>query len=204
MGRGIVDPVDDFRESNPASNPALLEAIADELERGELPAAAAGAVDLELSDLPAFERPGPEQRGGHDGTSRGRRSNCCRRRCCWTPWARRSGVRFEVKGLPAPFRAIQYPGVRSGVEFLEVFGKPDRLLTCECERSEETTLAQAFQLINGEVVRECLGSAGEPGGTAAGVWQERRGDPGGAVPGGLEPVTDGRGGGPDRRVCGGA
>ena len=53
-----------------------------------------------------------------------------------------------------------------GGEFLKVFGKPDRLLTCECERSESTTLAQAFQLINGEAVRRRLwrptttGSAG--------------------------------------------
>jgi hypothetical protein len=43
-----------------------------------------------------------------------------------------------------------------GGPFLKVFGKPDRLLTCECERSESTTLAQAFQLINGTVVRELL------------------------------------------------
>jgi hypothetical protein len=37
-----------------------------------------------------------------------------------------------------------------------VFGKPDRLLTCECERSSDTTLAQAFQLLNGPLVRGAL------------------------------------------------
>ena len=41
---------------------------------------------------------------------------------------------------------------------MKVFGKPERLLSCECERSEETTLAQAFQMINGETVREALES----------------------------------------------
>ena len=45
-----------------------------------------------------------------------------------------------------------------GGTFLKAFGKPDRLLTCECERSETTTLAQAFQLINGLAVREMLGA----------------------------------------------
>ena len=45
-----------------------------------------------------------------------------------------------------------------GEEFMKVFGKPERLLSCECERSEETTLAQAFQMINGETVREALES----------------------------------------------
>ena len=43
-----------------------------------------------------------------------------------------------------------------GSAFLKTFGKPDRLLTCECERSESTTLAQAFQMINGETVRRKL------------------------------------------------
>ena len=45
-----------------------------------------------------------------------------------------------------------------GSAFLKSFGKPDRLLTCECERSEATTLAQAFQMINGETVRRKLES----------------------------------------------
>jgi hypothetical protein len=57
---------------------------------------------------------------------------------------------------PPGLRAVQLPGARMGGEFLKVFGKPDRLLTCECERSESTTLAQAFQLINGDAVRRTL------------------------------------------------
>ncbi len=58
---------------------------------------------------------------------------------------------------PAGLRATQFPGVKGG-SFLKVFGKPERLLTCECERSESTTLAQAFQLINGQSVRDMLES----------------------------------------------
>ena len=41
---------------------------------------------------------------------------------------------------PQGLRATQLPGARMGGSFLKVFGKPDRLLTCECERSESTTL----------------------------------------------------------------
>ena len=40
--------------------------------------------------------------------------------------------------------------------FLKVFGKPDRLLSCECERSEDAGLVQAFQLINGEQMHRML------------------------------------------------
>jgi hypothetical protein len=64
------------------------------------------------------------------------------------------GERFPDS--PRATRAVQLPGARMGGDFLKVFGKPDRLLTCECERSEATTLAQAFQLINGGAVRSRL------------------------------------------------
>jgi hypothetical protein len=57
---------------------------------------------------------------------------------------------------PASLRAAQLPGAAITSAFLKSFGKPDRLLTCECERSESTTLAQAFQMINGETVRRKL------------------------------------------------
>src|SRR5262249_35558983 len=66
------------------------------------------------------------------------------------------GRREAFASGPAGVRAVQLPGARMGGEFLKVFGKPDRLLTCECERSEATTLAQAFQLINGAAVRGTL------------------------------------------------
>ena len=39
---------------------------------------------------------------------------------------------------------------------LKVFGKPERLLTCECERSNETSMSQAFQLIGGPAIHELL------------------------------------------------
>src|SRR5262249_6428183 len=57
---------------------------------------------------------------------------------------------------PGTLRAAQLPGAAVEVAFLKTFGKPERLLTCECERSETTTLAQAFQMINGQTVRRKL------------------------------------------------
>ena len=43
--------------------------------------------------------------------------------------------------------------------FLETFGKPPRLLTCECERSGDTTMGQAFQMISGPAINELLDDA---------------------------------------------
>ncbi len=43
-----------------------------------------------------------------------------------------------------------------GDQFLKLFGKPPRLQSCECERSEETTLNQAFQLVSGPLINQLL------------------------------------------------
>ena len=44
----------------------------------------------------------------------------------------------------------------AGPRFLKAFGKPDRLLSCECERGDETTLVQAFQLLTGGLLHQML------------------------------------------------
>ena len=77
------------------------------------------------------------------------------------------GVRPRFAGFPRGTRAGQLPGVGAnrrtgrgaeadGEKFLAVFGKPVRSLSCECERGEDTTLAQAFQLLTGPVVQRLL------------------------------------------------
>jgi hypothetical protein len=82
-----------------------------------------------------------------------------------------AGVPAKFQGYPAGMRAAEMPGVRPervrgqrGVtkgsdQFLAVFGKPPRLLTCECERSTETTMSQAFQMISGPLMNELLTSS---------------------------------------------
>ena len=72
-----------------------------------------------------------------------------------------TGVPVQFARLPAgpagrircrPRRRAAAAGVDGmGERFLKVFGKPDRLLTCECERNDDPGLLQAFQLITGEL-----------------------------------------------------
>jgi hypothetical protein len=76
------------------------------------------------------------------------------------------GVPATFNGYPEGIRATQIPGVQSerrrgpknsaADRFLIIFGRPQRLLTCECERSGETTLNQAFQLISGPQISQLL------------------------------------------------
>jgi hypothetical protein len=71
--------------------------------------------------------------------------------------------------LPRGARAGQLAGVAAiarrkrrepAADFLRTFGKPQRLLVCECERGEESTLAQTFALVSGEVVHRALADDG--------------------------------------------
>lgn len=75
------------------------------------------------------------------------------------------GVPVRFPGYPTGMRAGEVPATPQagrrqadgmGPRFLKVFGKPDRLLTCECERSDDPGVLQAFQLITGELVHTLL------------------------------------------------
>jgi hypothetical protein len=155
MGRGIVDPVDDFRDSNPPSNPALLDALASELTANGYRLKPLVALIMKSRTYGLDARP--------NETNLDDDLNFSRARVQLLPAEVLIDAISQVFEQPEPFdrapeaiRAVQMPGARPGGSFLKTFGKPDRLLTCECERSEATTLAQAFQLINGDAIRRKL------------------------------------------------
>ena len=151
LGRGIVEPVDDFRDSNPPSNPALLDALTDALRRQRHAAQAAGRLDHEVADLPArAPRPTRPTRDDEANFSHAAVRLLPAEVLLDAISQVAGGARARSGDAPGSLRAAQLPGPAGGVAFLKTFGKPDRLLTCECERSESTTLAQAFQMINGD------------------------------------------------------
>src|SRR5205823_1265837 len=74
-----------------------------------------------------------------------------------------SGVPAEFDGYPAGTRATQLPSLpiaRSrqapspSISFLRTFGKPERLLSCDCERNDNTTVAQVLQFLTGQIVNK--------------------------------------------------
>ena len=152
LGRGIVEPVDDFRESNPPSNPALLEAVTSAfVDRGRrLKPLVAWVMKTQTYQAAAVP----------DATNRDDESDFSHATVRLLPAEVLLDAISQVLEVPERFgqapgslRAAQLPGVAGDVPFLKTFGKPERLLTCECERSDATTLAQAFQMINGPTVR---------------------------------------------------
>ncbi len=63
-----------------------------------------------------------------------------------------TGVSEKFAGLPAGTRATQLPSPDIDSEFLKVFGQPARETACQCERSTDSNLSQALQMINGPLV----------------------------------------------------
>lgn len=165
MGRGIVDPIDDFRATNPPVNPELLDALTEEF--------IASNFDLRhmvrlIMNSHVYQLSSEPNETNHDDESNF--SHALIRRLSAEQMIDSlglvTGAAAEFNGYPTGFRASQIPGVRavrrrdsrpeSGDQFLKLFGKPERLQTCECERSTSTTLGQTFQLISGPLLNEML------------------------------------------------
>ena len=168
VGRGIVEPNDDFRDSNPPVNGPLLDALAADLVAGHfdlrhLVRAILNSRIYQLSSVPNATNADDETNFSHALV------RPLQAEQLYDAAARALEAPTKFDGQPAGTRAVQLPGVRAGTskdagrdrtkdgeQFLQAFGKPERALSCECERSDDTTLAQAFQLITGPMLNRML------------------------------------------------
>ncbi len=159
FGRGIIDPVDDIRAGNPASNPALLDALTVEFVKSghdlrHLMRNICRSQTYQLSIVP--------NRWNEDDTINF--SHASPRRLSAEQMldavAIATGHRPQFKDLPAGLRAVEIPdGMVGGNDFLTLFGRPKRQSACECERSSNVTLSHALNLINGPTLGDSVTSA---------------------------------------------
>jgi len=169
IGQPLIDPVDDVRETNPASNPQLIDFLANELinngfDQRELIRLIANSATYQLSSDPeGVLDVGTEQ-------------NFARAKVMRYPAevvidaAHQSmSVKAEFSDTSKSNKAISMPGVESvhlsnkphhEDRFLKVFGKPARLTNSDSERSNETTLAQVFELTAGETINGIIEEEG--------------------------------------------
>jgi hypothetical protein len=151
MGKGIVDPVDDFRESNPSANDELLDALAkDFVAHGyDLQHLIRTIMTSRTYQLSAEANPlnqTDEKYFSHAVTKLIPAEPLLDAIC------RVTEVPEKYAGLPPGTRAVQLPDGEVNHPFLKTFGQPARELACECERETDSNLAQALQLINGPTV----------------------------------------------------
>ena len=157
-GRGIVDPVDDFRDSNPSANDELLDALARDFVASKYDVKhmirlimnsrtyqlSAETNDFNKDDNKYFS---------HAVTKLLPAEPLLDAICATTE------VPEKFAGLPPGTRAVQLPDGEINHPFLKTFGQPARELACECERESDSNLAQALQLINGPTVNDKLRAA---------------------------------------------
>jgi hypothetical protein len=163
LGRGLVDPVDDFRASNPPSHPALLDALArDFVKRGydlrQLIRTIMASRTYQLASEPNATNTDDEA-----NFARG----IVRRLSAEQMLDSMSAVLdapLTFEDHPSARRFAQVPEGRRHYKPIEAdidrfaldFGKPPRLIASDCERSNETTLPQAFQLLSGPLPQQML------------------------------------------------
>jgi hypothetical protein len=151
MGRGLVEPVDDMRVTNPPSNPELLDALArDFVQKGyDLKALLRAIMNSRVYQLSSEAT--PENRADEMFYSHYRVKRLPAETLL-DAIDTATGTTEKFANLPAGTRAIQLPDASVDSYFLDTFGRPPRQIACECERTGEPNIAQALHLMNSDLV----------------------------------------------------
>ncbi|WP_202799972.1 DUF1549 and DUF1553 domain-containing protein [Schlesneria paludicola] len=159
--RGLIEPEDDIRDTNPPTNPALLDAlaksfIASGFDMKELVRAITRSQTYQLSELP----------NEYNLVDRQNYSRYYPRRLqaevLLDAIDQLAGSQTDFASLPPGTRAIALPdnSYNRSSPFLRVFGRPEGESVCECERVQSSSLAQSLHLINSADIKSKLATAG--------------------------------------------
>ncbi len=158
LGRGMVDPVDDFRVSNPPTNEALLEWLAqDFINSGfdfkHLLRTIASSHTYQLSSEPNEYNVADTQNY----------SRFLKRRMSAEVLLDAvndlTGVKDQYQGLPVGSRAVQTWNHKLPSDFMDAFGRPNASLECPCERDRKSSVVQALHLMNSSNLQNKLSAA---------------------------------------------
>lgn len=173
LGRGLVEPEDDLRATNPPSNPQLLAALAgsfveSRFDLAQLVRTICNSSTYQLSAVPNQYNGGDKQNFSRFYPRR------LSAEVLYDALSQVTDSRSQFAGQPAGIRAVQLPDNGSESYFLQVFGKPENNSACECERSSEVSLAQSLHLLNS---REVQGKLMDGEGRAARMARHEKADP---------------------------
>lgn len=151
FARGLVDPEDDLRATNPASDEPLMAAlVADFVAHGyDLKHLMRTILTSSVYARSSVPVPGNESDAKFLSHYAAERLSA---EVLLDAIAQVTGVPTTFPGYPAGWRSLQLPDVKPASTFLDAFGRPVRESTCSCERSAEPSMAQALSLLNGGVL----------------------------------------------------
>jgi hypothetical protein len=157
FGRGLIDPEDDLRATNPASDEALMDWLVDDF--------VAHKYDVKhlirtIMSSAAYARSSTPVAGNEFDTKF--LSHYVVKRLSaevlLDAISRVTEVATPFPGYPTGWRSLQLPDSKVDNTFLTSFGRPERLSTCSCERSAEPSVSQALNLSNGPMLNDKLRS----------------------------------------------
>jgi hypothetical protein len=158
MGRGLVEPLDDMRATNPASNPELLDALADDLVKAKFDQKHLLRV---IFNSRAYQLSSEPTDGNRADAANVHFTRYTVKRLTAEQLADAvdfaTGTREKYAGLPAGTRAIQLPDAEVKSYLMDTFGRPPRQVLCECERTTRPNIAQAMHLLNGDFLNKKIG-----------------------------------------------
>jgi len=151
FGRGIVEPVDDFRDTNPPSNPELLDALAAEFIQSGFRLKPVLRLVLNSSTYQLEARPVAKQSrmaANADPYFTSAVPRMLTAEQLLDAVSSVTGVPEEFPGYPRGTRAIELAEGAIEHTFLKAFAKPVRDVTCECAREDDPSLSQVIHLLN--------------------------------------------------------
>ena len=154
MGRGLTDPVDDVRPTNPASNEELFDTLVKDFSKDfdvkRLIRTIMNSGAYQLSSEPNASNQSDAKYYSHYILKR------LPAEVLLDSMSQVTGVATAFDGFPSGTRALQLPDVQVRSEFLNVFGRPKRIICDAGERSSDPNIAQALHVINGETLNRKL------------------------------------------------
>lgn len=155
FGKGLVNPIDDLRETNPATNPELLDGlarkfIADKFDLKSLVRTIMTSRVYQLSSLPTPDNRQDATYFTHYPLKR------LSAETLLDALNHATGTTEKFDKRPVGTRAISLPDTTTPSYFLDTFGRPERAIACECERTGDPTLSQALHLMNGDLIQRKL------------------------------------------------
>lgn len=159
LGMGIVDPIDDFRATNPASNQPLLTALADHFrsvgyDNKKMLALIFGSHIYQIAS-----QPNATNASDHRNFSRHYRKRL-RAEVLSDALTDITLQGEEFDGLPSGLRAMQLWTYRTESELLDAFGRPDPNQDPPCERTATATMTQALHLMNAAKIQKRITADG--------------------------------------------
>jgi len=160
FGRGLIEPIDDLRQTNPATNQPLLAALAEHFrvlgyDQKAFTRTLLNSNAYQLASITTQDNIGDEQNFSHA------RYKALPAEVLLDAIGQATEVPEKFNGWPRGYRAIQIWDNRMPSYFFEIFGRPVRATVCQCERGNEPSIAQALHLINSpEILGKIESSSG--------------------------------------------